>query len=94
MTGTNAAHSNVIELPRRCDYSEFARGGVGFARMLGAVLPTFGDEAHDMLPEGWRDLSAVLCTLAEDEGMNAKQIAEATHLPVEFVIAYLDEFGI
>jgi hypothetical protein len=61
-----------------------------FGEML-AAIDYVSDSAHAALPQAWRDLSALLPTLLEDEmlSVDAAAAAAAAGLPVGVVAAYV-----
>ncbi len=59
-----------------------------FGEML-AGMDYLSDSAHAALPQAWRDLSALLPTLLEDEALSVDAAAAAAGLPVGVVSAYV-----
>lgn len=65
----------------------FAAYGDGFAALLSS-MQFLSDEGHEACPQEWRDLSALVHTLIEDEGMTTEMAAWEASLPETFVAEY------
>ena len=61
--------------------------GPGFASVLGA-MQYLSDEGHAACPQSWRDLTNLLHTLIEDEGMTTKRAASCADVPESLVADY------
>jgi len=71
----------------------FAIYGHGFAAML-AGMQNLSDEGHTACPQEWRDLTALLHTLIEDEEMTTETAALEAAVPEMLVAEYRRAVGI
>lgn len=67
--------------------------GPAFAHILAAMYE-MSDTDHVACPQEWRDMTALLHTLIEDEGMSCTDAARVVSLPVGTVITYAEAVGI
>jgi len=67
--------------------------GPGFSTTL-ASMSNLTDAGHAACPQDWRDLTALLHTLIEDEGMTTAMAAWEAALPESMVADYRHRMGI
>lgn len=72
------------ELPRQTRFHAY---GPGFAAVL-ASMSDLTDQGHAACPQEWRDLTTLLHTLIEDEGMTTAMAAWEAALPESMVADY------
>jgi hypothetical protein len=72
---------------------DFAIYGQGFAATLASMFD-LSDEGHAACPQEWRDLTALLHTLIEDEEMTTAAAAKAADVPESLVGEYRARVGI
>lgn len=77
-------------LPRTTNFHAY---GPGFAVTLASMF-NLTDEGHAACPQEWRDLTALLHTLIEDEGMTTAMAAWEAALPESVVADYRRLVGI
>lgn len=82
----------TLDPPPHCP-SSFHAYGPGFAATL-ASMSSLTDAGHAACPQEWRDLTALLHTLIEDEGMTTTMTARKTALPEITVARYRRLVGI
>lgn len=80
-------------LPAASAAINFAAYGAGFPATLASVQ-NLSDSGHAACPQEWRDLTALLHALIEDEGMTTAMAAWEAALPETFVAAYRQLVGI
>lgn len=83
----------MSELSLSAPSAIFATYGRGFAVTLASMF-SLSDEGHAACPEDWRDLTAMLHTLIEDERLTTSAVAQIVDLPEQFVADYRAIVGI
>lgn len=81
---------STFALPCQTNFHAY---GPGFAATL-ASMSDLSDAGHATCPQEWRDLTALLHTLIEDEGMTTAMAARDTALPESIVAHYRAFVGI
>lgn len=79
--------------PISSEVTNFSTFGPAFAHTL-ASMQSLTDDGHAACPEEWRELTCLLHTLIEDEGMSTAMAAWEAAVPGSFVADYRRLVGI
>lgn len=89
--------SQLVRLLRPANSNGLRLNFTGYGRALPAAVANTAalpEAERELCPAEWLDLSAMLVTLIEDEGMTTEQAAKAAGVPVWFVAEYRRQMDI